>query len=104
MQESLNFERDARFDGATIIDEYDTKRLAGLLGRVFNLMADTRWRTLPEIVTVTGGSEASVSARLRDLRKKRFGSHTINRRRRGEAERGLHEYQLIESKEVAVEH
>ena len=50
----------------------------------------------PEIVTMAGGTEASVSARLRDFRKAKFGGSpdAVDRRRRGEAKRGLHEYRL----------
>lgn len=57
-------------------------------------MLDGVWRTLGEIQAQVGGSEASVSARLRDLRKDGFGSYLIDRRRRGEPSRGLHEYRL----------
>jgi len=38
-------------------------------------------------------SEGGVSARLRDFRKEKFGSHTVNRRRK--AGGGTFEYQLI---------
>lgn len=54
------------------------------------------WRTLAEIhAIVRCGSEASISARLRDFRKTQWGQNTVNRRRRGEAALGSHEYQLI---------
>jgi hypothetical protein len=63
---------------------------------VFDCMKDGRWRTLAEIhANVRGGSEASISARLRDFRKRQWGQNTVNRRRRGEAALGIHEYQLI---------
>ena len=61
--------------------------------RVYTLMQDSEWRTLSEIARYTGDSEASISARLRDLRKPKFGGLTVNRRRRSQ---GLHEYQVLQ--------
>lgn len=69
------------FDGATYEPGHDQARLAGQLSRVQALMRDGRWRTLSALTHIVGGSEAGVSARLRDLRKPRFGSHTIERQR-----------------------
>jgi len=80
-----------RFDGRTYDQEKDGERLRRLFDRVFALMRDGEWRTLAEIQQVTGGSEASVSARLRDFRKKKFGGHGWGRRRR---EGALWEYQV----------
>lgn len=82
------------FHGDTYDASFDKKRLTSLLRRVTVLMRDGRWRTLAEIVAEAGGTEASVSARLRDLRKEKFGSYQIGRRRRGKAVRGLWEYQM----------
>jgi len=91
---------DKTFDGKTYEPAYDFSRLNSQLARVFRLMADGRWRTLAEIRTlIQAGSEAGISARLRDLRKKRFGENEILSRRRGPAKRGLHEYRLILNKE-----
>jgi len=67
-----------------------------LLDRVRDLMRDGRWRTLAEIVELCGGSEAGVSARLRDLRKPQHGGRRVERRRRGEPRLGLWEYRLEE--------
>jgi hypothetical protein len=47
--------------------------------------------TLAEIARELGFPEASVSARLRDLRKPRFGGHLVERRR---VSGGLFEYRL----------
>lgn len=84
------------FDGATYDAAADEVRLAGLLEQVFYCMRDRKWRTLAEIrqALCCNAGEASVSARLRDLRKVKFGGHTVNRRRRGEASSGIFEYQL----------
>jgi hypothetical protein len=83
-----------RFDGGSYDHKADEARLTTLLVKVFDCMKDGSWRTLEELKDAVGGSEAGVSARLRDCRKPRFGGHTVNRRRRGEAERGIFEYQL----------
>lgn len=80
-----------RFDGPTYDEKLDGVRLAGQLLRVWGLMHDHKWRTLAEIAEVAGGSEAAVSARLRDLRKPRFGAMTVERRR---LEGGLWQYRL----------
>ena len=83
-----------RFDGPAYSPKHDQARLTGQMLRVFALMSDGRWRSLREISQAVHGSEAGVSARLRDLRKARFGAHTVNRRARGEREAGLYEYRL----------
>ena len=80
------------FDGATIDDALDTDRLRRQLDRVRTLLlTEYKWHTLAEIREAIGVPEASASARLRDLRKERFGSYTIERRRRS---RGTFEYRM----------
>ncbi len=79
------------FDGDTIDQDRDGPRLHRQLNLVFNLMKDGRARTLDAIARQTGEPEASVSARLRDLRKPRFGGHTVKRKHIAQ---GVHEYQL----------
>jgi hypothetical protein len=83
-----------RFDGECYQPERDDERLTGQILRVFNLMRDGNWRTLDEIASITGDPQASISAQLRHLRKKKFGNHTVDKRHRGEAKNGLYEYQL----------
>jgi len=82
------------FDGVTYSSELDGERLSSQLERVRRLMADGKWRTLAEIRAECGGSEAACSARLRDLRKPKFGGHVVERRRRGDGRKGLHEYRM----------
>lgn len=82
------------FDGATYEPEHDKARLTSQLERVKALMLDGQWRTLAEIQDSVGGTEASVSARLRDLRKSRFGGFAVDRRRRGMPSTGLFEYRV----------
>jgi hypothetical protein len=84
-----------RFNGATYKPALDDMRLTGQIQRVFNLMRDGQWRTLMEIADATSDPQSSISAQLRHLRKVRFGSHTVNKRSRGQREHGLFEYQLI---------
>jgi hypothetical protein len=56
-------------------------------------MADGQWHTLEGLSRACGASEASVSARLRDARKARFGSHVIEREY---VRRGLWQYRMAE--------
>lgn len=87
-----------RFDGETHEPEHDRKRLGRQLQAVFDLMQDGAWWTLDNLerelfwrFAVTASTQ-SISARLRDLRKPKFGGHTVNRRRLCG---GVYEYQLI---------
>jgi hypothetical protein len=80
------------FDGITYNATQDETRLSGQLQRVKTLMLDGQWRTLAQIATAVCGSEAGVSARLRDCRKVRFGAHTVERRR---VDGGLWQYRVI---------
>lgn len=81
-----------QFDGSTYEHERDGSRLAEQTRAVFSVMKDGQFRTLSLIAQMTGAPEASVSARLRDLRKSRFGGHTVNRRY---VCKGLFQYQLV---------
>ena len=47
---------------------------------VWRVMADGNWHTLKEISEKSGYSEASVSAQLRDFRKKNYGGHRVEKR------------------------
>lgn len=80
-----------RFDGATYDHARDGVRLTHQLRRVLDAMKDGQWHTLHQLHTTTGDPEASISARLRDLRKPRHGGLTILRRHKAN---GLHEYRL----------
>ncbi len=76
----------------------DLVRLTGQLLRVFAIMSDGQWRTLRTIQDHVGGSEAGVSARLRDLRKDKFGGHNVERKRLVD---GLFVYRLVIRNRVA---
>ena len=79
-------------DGTTFDPFVDMDRLNDQMKRVYSVMKDSNWRTLAEIASATGDPEASVSARLRDFRKARFGSFQVNRRRKS---KGTYEYQIL---------
>ena len=84
-----------RFGGDTYDPFYDEDRLTTQLGRVYRAMRSGDWFTLGELADLARGSEASVSARLRDLRKPECGGHTVERRARGDRGRGLFEYRMV---------
>lgn len=81
------------FDGPDVTPA-DAVRLETQLERVQALMKDGRWRTLSRIATYSLGSEASTSARLRDLRKERFGGLNVERRRTDKE--GVWEYRILQ--------
>jgi hypothetical protein len=82
------------FKGSDYDPRVDHARLTFQHERIRDLMLDGRWRTLEEIAKATAAPAASVSAQLRHLRKERFGSYQVDKRRRGEVERGLFEYRV----------
>jgi hypothetical protein len=82
-----------RADGETFDPAKDSARLGRLMAAVFDCMKDGSWWTLRALSDRTGGAEASVSARIRDLRKTRFGGYEVRRRRIGDT--GRWEYQLV---------
>lgn len=85
-----------RFDGVTYDPARDADRLRRQLGRVYEVMADGRWRSLWEISRETGDPETSISAQVRNLRKARFGGYVVERRlRTWQGHSGTFEYRLL---------
>lgn len=87
-------EKKEHFDGVTFDPERDTQRLSAQLTRVrtYMLARYPLWATLGQIEqAICCGSAPGISARLRDLRKPRFGSYTVERRR---VSGGLFEYRV----------
>lgn len=80
------------FDGETIDGPRDDARLGRQLTLVRDAMSDGAWHTLRELSMRVPASQPSVSARIRDLRKARFGAHKIERRH---VSRGLWEYRMV---------
>lgn len=84
--------RKPHFDGETYDAARDQKRLNMQIRKVFDVVKDGKKHTIGEIAERVGAPEASVSARLRDLRKPKFGGHTVKREY---VSRGLFQYQVI---------
>lgn len=56
----------------------DDDRLTQQMGRVFAVLSDGAWRPVERIAELTGDPICSVSAQIRHLRKRRFGSWIID--------------------------
>lgn len=83
---------DNLFDGSTYDAARDEVRLSRQLQNVKQILSDNRWHTLAEISQRIGGSEAGISARIRDMKKSRFGSHKIEKKH---IANGLWLYRLV---------
>lgn len=80
---------------------HDPKKAAKSVHPVFKIMCSGRWLTLSEIGICLNLMnhhlpEQSISARVRDLRKPKYGGHTITRR--ATKTEGVFEYQLTQKK------
>lgn len=87
------------FDGGTYDRQLDHDRLGTQLERVYDVLVRHRDRghiTLRNLARAAGAPEASVSARIRDLRKSKFGGYNVDARRRDEG--GTWEYRLLPEK------
>lgn len=81
------------FGGDTFDPALDEDRLRRQLAAVRAEMFDGQWHTLHQLSLIVGAPEASVSARLRDLRKPKFGGFVVERRR-VPGGNGLHIYRM----------
>lgn len=82
MHDPYNYEginSGAHFDGQTYSPVLDHKRLTGQLKRVYDVLSDGNWITLAVLSERADCPESSASARLRDLRKDKFGGHKVER-------------------------
>lgn len=79
------------FDGPTFNQQADGARLTRQMDVVKRCLTSGGWWTLRELHEASGGSEAGVSARLRDLKKERFGGYVIEKEHLGG---GLWRYRL----------
>jgi transcription initiation factor IIE alpha subunit len=68
--------------GPAFSEKLDGERIRGQLCKLLAFMSDEQWRTLAEISERTGIPQASASSDLRHLRKERFGSYRVEKRRR----------------------
>lgn len=79
-------------DGKTYDHNRDGTRLHAQHNRVLARLRDGEWWTLKRLAQATGDPEASISARIRDLRKPKFGNHVVERRY---VAKGLWQYRLV---------
>ena len=87
--------RTPHFDGPDYVPKLDRARLTGQLERIYGVMQDGQWRTLRELAVAARAPESSVSAQLRHLRKERFGSYVVEKRRREPLDAGIFEYRVL---------
>ena len=72
----------------------------GQNARVHLILLDGLWHTPRELKEKCMGSEDSITARIRDLRKPSFGSYRIEKRRTKDRKAmGLWEYRMVPPKE-----
>jgi hypothetical protein len=83
----------SKFDGAYVTQK-DDKRLSGQQKDIFDYMKDGQWYRLKDVADSTGYPENSVSAQIRNLRKPKFGGHTVETRYVKTGKGGLYEYRL----------
>ena len=79
-------------DGATFDRKRDRQRLDSQADRVLAVLRDGQWHSLEELLAKVGGRETALSARIRDLRKPKFGGYTVESESRG---RGTWFYRLV---------
>ena len=84
-------------------EEVDAPRLLTQLEKIKAYLSTHQWYTLAEIEAYTGYGQASISSQLRHLRKAKFGSFTVTKRRRAGGRGGTWEYQLTNALDNAVE-
>jgi len=92
IMDKINSLKANAFDGVDYQHDRDFSRLKNQSERIISFVADGKWTTLREISAVTGAPEASISACLRDLRKAKYGGHTLDRKYAGN---GVYEYRVI---------
>lgn len=90
------------FDGPGLTAA-DRVRLTGQFARVFRVMESGLWLALDEIEAETGDPQASISARLRDFRKTKFGGHTVERKRATWVGGGTWVYRLTRNPHTEME-
>lgn len=95
----INAEDAPHFDGRTYSPDDDHDRLLRQLQRVRAVLADGKWHTLDAVAARAYCPQQSASARMRDLRKAKFGAHTIEKRCIG---RGMWLYRMVVNGDPAV--
>jgi hypothetical protein len=70
----------------------DRKRLKSQRSGVWNILRDHRWHPLTIFKQKVKGSDSSITARIRDARKKKYGGHIIQCARDAA---GVYRYRLV---------
>ena len=81
-------------DGASYNPAVDGSRLSKQFLDVWNCLKIGGWWSLADIESYTGHPQSSISARIRDFRKAKFGSHNTERKR-AEKRKGTFVYRLV---------
>jgi hypothetical protein len=89
MTDLLDWTPPTVFHGETFDQHRDGARLSAQAERTYNVMKSGAWQTLASLSMVTGDPQASVSARIRDLRK---AGYTVEREY---VSRGLWRYRMV---------
>jgi len=92
LMDKINSLKTNAFDGDDYQHDRDFTRLKNQSERVYTFIQNGEWTTLSEISAATGAPEASISAHLRDLRKPRYGGHTVEKKYVGG---GIYQYRVI---------
>lgn len=85
--------------GPAFDEKLDGERINKQQANIRVFMLNANWMTLEEIEQALNYPQASISAQLRHLRKIRFGSYLVDKRRRGAA----WEYHVSPPKEETAE-
>lgn len=94
------------FDGGCFNWDLDHSRLTTQMAYVFLVIMNGEYTTVEKIQSEISakfgcrGAQTSISALLRDFRKKKWGEHTVNTRRVGNS--GLYEYQFVFNPDAVV--
>ena len=80
------------FDGDDYVSSRDKPRLTLQIHQVRMYMENNDWLSVKQISNYLNFPEPSVSAQIRNLRKKRFGNRVVERRYQGN---GLYEFKLM---------
>ena len=80
--------------------EQDVPRILTQLEKIKAYLSTGQWVTLAEIEAYTGYPQASISAQMRHLRKRKFGQYHIAKRRRSGGRGGTWEYRLMPREEA----
>ena len=99
MQDMHSINNTDRFNGQDYQPLRDDIRLTGQLLRIWGVVRRGDWLSLDRIATLTGDPQASISAQLRHLRKRRFGSHEVEKKHVGA---GLYLYRVLPNNESLV--